>query len=170
MDHAASRLARRVQLSTGAYKAYPGAVERSFGWNGVDYATVPKQYATTHDGPTGGRYSPSPEATSVEIVEVISRPDCSLISTSYVERQNLTMRMSMRRFTHLTNGFSKKAENHAHAVSLHFFFHNFCWSHTKLTKAAGGIETTPAMAAGLANHVWKVEHMLDLMVPTRLIG
>ena len=91
-------------------------------------------------------------------------------STSYVERQNLNMRMSMRRFTRLTNGFSKKAENHAHAVSLHFMFYNYCRPHMTLTKVAKGIKTTPAMAAGLTNRVWTVEHILDLMDPTRLIG
>lgn len=170
MADVASRLGKRVQLSTDGWRGYPGAVEKAFGWNGTDFATITKQYATTGQAFTGGRYSPSPEVTSVEIVEVMGRPDRSHISTSYVERQNLTMRMSMRRFTRLTNGFSKKAENHAHAVSLHFFYYNFCRSHATLTKAAGGIKTTPAMAAGLTNHVWKVEHMLDLMDPTRLIG
>ena len=79
----------------------------------------------------------------------MGRPDMDLVSTSYVERANLTMRMSMRRFTRLTNAFSKKAENHAHAVSLHFMFYNYCRSHTTLTKAAKGVKTTPAMATGL---------------------
>lgn len=169
MDDVASRLAKRVQLSTDGWVSYPGAVERSFGWNGVDYATITKQYGQTVEGPTGGRYSPSPVVIAVEKVEVMGKPQRSLISTSYVERQNLTMRMSMRRFTRLTNAFSKKAENHAHAVSLHFFFYNYCRPHATLTKAARGIKTTPAMAAGLTNHVWTIEHMLDLMDPTRLI-
>jgi IS1 family transposase len=170
MDDVASRLARRVQLTTDAFPAYLGAVENSFGWNGADFATVKKLYGQTVEGPTGGRYSPSPVVVGVEKVAVMGRPDMDKASTSYVERQNLTMRMSMRRFTRLTNGFSKKAENHAHAVSLHFFFYNYCRSHMTLTKAAKGIKTTPAMAAGLTNHVWTVEHMLDLMDPTRLIG
>ena len=170
MDDVAARLANRVQLSTDGWVSYPSAVERSFGWNGVDYATITKQYGQTAEGPTGGRYSPSPVVLSVEKVEVMGKPRRSLISTSYVERQNLTMRMSMRRFTRLTNGFSKKAENHAHAVSLHFMFYNYCRPHTTLTKAANGIKTTPAMAAGLTNHVWTVEHILDLMDPTRLIA
>ena len=170
MRDVASRLANRVQLSTDAYKAYPGAVERAFGWNGVDYATIAKQYATEGQAFTGGRYSPSPVVIGTEVVEVMGKPERSLISTSYAERQNLNMRMSMRRFTRLTNGFSKKAENHAYAVSLHFFYYNYCRPHQTLTKAAGGIKTTPAMAAGLTNHVWKVEHMLDLMDPTRLLG
>ena len=169
MDDVAARLANRVQLSTDGWVSYPSAVERSFGWNGVDYATITKQYGNESDM-KGGRYSPSPVVTGVEVVEVMGKPKRSLVSTSYVERQNLTLRMGSRRFTRLTNAFSKKAENHAHAVSLHFFFYNYCRSHTTLTKAAKGIKTTPAMAAGLTNHVWTVEHMLDLMDPTRLIG
>jgi IS1 family transposase len=170
MDDVASRLARRIQLSTDGWGSYPSAVERSFGWNGCDYATITKQFGVTGEGPHQGRYSPSPEVTSVEVVEVMGAPERSLVSTSYVERSNLTMRMQMRRFTRLTNGFSKKAENHAHAVSLHFMFYNYCRPHATLTKAAKGVKTTPAMAAGLTNHVWTVEHILDLMDPTRLIG
>jgi hypothetical protein len=99
----------------------------------------------------------------------MGRPEMELVSTSYVERNNLTMRMQMRRLTRLTNGFSKKAENHAHVVSLHFMFYNYCRPHSTLTKAAKGIKTTPAMAAGLTNHVWTVEQILDLMDPTRLL-
>jgi IS1 family transposase len=170
MDDVASRLARRVQITTDAFPGYLGAVENSFGWNGADFATVKKLYGQTADGPTGGRYSPSPVVVGVEKVQVFGRPDMAKASTSYVERQNLTMRMQMRRFTRLTNGFSKKAENHAHAVSLHFMFYNYCRPHLTLTKAAKGIKTTPAMAAGLTNHVWTVEHVLDLMDPTRLIS
>jgi IS1 family transposase len=170
MDDVASRLARRVQLSTDAFPGYLGAVENSFGWNGADFATVKKLYGSEGDGPTGGRYSPSPVVVGVEKVQIMGRPDMEKASTSYVERSNLTMRMQMRRFTRLTNGFSKKAENHAHAVSLHFFFYNFCRAHTTLTKQAKGYKTTPAMAAGLTNHVWTIEHMLDLMDPTRLVG
>jgi IS1 family transposase len=170
MRDVASRLAQRVQLSTDGWAPYPAAVERSFGWNRVDYATIVKQYGQTVEGPTAGKYSPSPVVVAVEKVEVMGKPRRSLISTAYVERQNLTMRMNMRRFTRLTNAFSKKAENHAHAVSLHFMFYNYCRPHTTLTKAAKGIKTTPAMAAGLTNHVWTIEHVLDLMDPTRLIS
>src|SRR5439155_17184251 len=85
------------------------------------------------------------------------------VSTSYVERQNLTMRMQMRRFTRLTNAFSKKAENHAHAVALHFAHYNFCRVHQTLTKAAKGIYQTPAMAAGLTDHVWTVADLVSLL-------
>ena len=169
MNDVASRLAHRVQLSTDAFPSYPSAVERAFGWNGVDYATVTKQYETTGTAYTGGRYSPSPVVVAVEKVEVMGHPDIAKVSTSYVERQNLTMRMSMRRFTRLTNGFSKKAENHAHAVSLHFMFYNFCRPHLTLTKAAKGTKTTPAMACGLTDHVWTVETILEKMDPTHVL-
>ena len=90
-------------------------------------------------------------------------PDLSKVSTSYVERQNLTMRMGMRRFTRLTNGFSKKIENLAHAVSLHYMYYNFARPHQTLTKAANGYPTTPAMAAGFADHVWTLTEMAALL-------
>ena len=93
----------------------------------------------------------------------MGEPDMDKVSTSYVERANLTMRMQMRRFTRITNAFSKKAENHAHAVSLHFMFYNFCRPHMTLTKAAKGAKTTPAMAVGVTDRVWTVENILELM-------
>lgn len=169
MADVASRLANRVQLTTDGLPWYPKAVEMAFGWNGVDYAQIRKEYGTTAEGPKGGRYSPSPVVVSVEKVAVMGNPDESKVSTSYVERSNLTIRMGNRRFTRLTNAFSKKAENHAHAVSLMFFFYNYCRPHMTLTKAASGIKTTPAMAAGISNHVWTVEEMLELLNPTRLL-
>lgn len=98
------------------------------------------------------------------------RPVEKDINTSYVERANLTIRMHSRRFTRLTNGFSKKIENHTHAVALHFFAANFCRSHMTLTKQAGGIHTSPAMAAGITDHVWAIEEMLGMMDPTRPVG
>jgi hypothetical protein len=104
---------------------------------------------------------------SVEKTIVMGKPDESKVSTSYVERQNLTIRMSNRRFTRLTNAFSKKAENHAHAVSLMFFFYNYCRPHQTLTKAANGVKTTPAMAAGISNHAMTVEEMLGMLDPNR---
>ena len=91
------------------------------------------------------------------------------VSTSYVERSNLSIRMGNRRFTRLTNAFSKKAESYAHAVSLFFMYYNFCRPHTTLTKAAGRIKTTPAMASGLTDHVWPVEEILEKMSPTYLL-
>lgn len=100
----------------------------------------------------------------------IGRPDPELVSTSYVERSNLTLRMQQRRFTRLTNAFSKKAENHAHAVSLFFMHYNFCRPHQTLTKANQGIHTTPAMAAGLTTYVWKVDDILALMDRNRPVS
>ena len=169
MADLAPRLANRVQLTTDGLPWYPGAVEAAFGWNGCDYAQIRKEYGSTHEGPTGGRYSRSPVVVAVDKTPVMGRQDESKISTSYVERSNLNIRMSNRRFTRLTNAFSKKAENHAHAVSLMFFHYNYCRPHTTLTKAANGVRTTPAMAAGISDHVWTVEEMLELLDPTRLL-
>jgi hypothetical protein len=114
------------------------------------------------------RYSPA-VGTGAQKMPVMGNPDMDKVSTSYVERSNLSMRMGMCRFTRLTNGFSKKAENHAHAVSLFFMFYNYCKPHMTLTKAAGGIKRTPAMAAGLTEHVWTVEEILEKMSPDYLL-
>lgn len=161
----ADRLANRIQLSTDGWTGYLTAVERAFKWNGCDFAQIVKSYGQTQVSadPTR-RYSPA-ECTGTEKVWVMGDPDMDKVSTSYVERANLTMRMGMRRFTRLTNGFSKKAENHANAVSLHFMHYNYCRPHMTLTKAANGIKTTPAMAMGLTDHVWTVEEILELMGP-----
>jgi len=166
----ASRLSNRVQLSTDKLNWYRAAVEEAFGWNGTDYAMISKTFGNAGDERGRGRYSPSSVVVEVEKVPVMGTPDISRVSTSYVERGNLTMRMNMRRFTRLTNGFSKKALNHAHAVSLHFMFYNYCRPHTTLTKAAKGIKTTPAMACGLTDHVWTVEEILERMDPARLLS
>jgi len=171
MQDVASRLAHRVQLTTDGHKMYLSAVESAFGWNGVDYAQLVKSYGVNPDfqqKPTQKRYSPA-VCTGIEKSWVMGKPDMDLVSTSFVERANLSMRMGMRRFTRLTNGFSKKAENHAHAVSLFFMFYNFCRPHQTLTKAANGIKTTPAMAACVASHVWTVEDVLARMDPKRLL-
>jgi hypothetical protein len=101
--------------------------------------------------------------TGIDVRVIAGNPDPALISTSYVERQNLTMRMGMRRFTRLTNGFSKKIENHAHAVSLHFMYYNFARPHQTLTKKFG-TPTTPAMASGKADHVWSTWEIAELLV------
>jgi IS1 family transposase len=159
MEDLASRLASRVQLTTDGHKAYLSAVERGFGWNGVDYATLVKIYGDTSGG---GRYSP-PELTGTVKTWVMGQPIMADVSTSYAERQNLTMRMNIRRLTRLTNGHSKKIENHKHAISLYFMHYNFCRKHETLTKAAGGIHTTPAMAAGVSDHVWKLEEVVTLL-------
>lgn len=137
------------------------AVEGAFGWNGVDYAMLVKIYGTATTG-GAGRYSP-PELIGTEKFWVMGKPDMAEVSTSYAERQNLTMRMNIRRLTRLTNAHSKKIENHKHAISLYFMHYNFCRKHETLTRAAGGIHTTPAMAAGVSDHVWKLEEVVGLL-------
>ena len=164
MADLASRLAGRIQLTTDGLSWYIAGVERAFGYNAVDYAQLQKTYGPEMDSKRGrGRYSPSPECVGAEKVAIMGKPDMNAVSTSYVERQNLTMRMQLRRFTRLTNAFSKKVENHAHAVALHFMHYNFCRKHQTLTAAVGGIHTTPAMAAGITDHVWKVEELIALL-------
>lgn len=153
------RLANRIQLTTDGHIAYRGAVERVFG-NDIDYAQLIKEYGVegSQDGsPTARRYSPN-KVTSQEVRIINGDPDRDLISTSIVERNNLTMRMSMRRFTRLTNGFSKKVENHAAMVSLHFLHYNFARPHSSLGK-----NRTPAMAAGVADHVWTIQEIASLL-------
>lgn len=163
------RLANRVQLTTDGLKWYLAAVENAFGWNGTDYAQIVKTFGLPLDE-TGAhrRYSPM-ECTGAVKLPVMGNPDEKLVSTSYIERQNLNIRMQQRRFTRLTNGFSKKAENHAHSVSLFFMFYNFCRPHQTLTKANRGIKQTPAMAAGLTDHVWSVEEILAKMDPSTML-
>ena len=152
IDDLASRLANRVQLTTDGHKPYLEAVEGAFGRD-VDYAMLVKQYGpgSTQDQ---RRYSPS-EFVSADKRVVAGDPEMQKVSTSYVERQNLTMRMGMRRFTRLTNGFSKKVENLEHAVSLHFMHYNFARIHKTL-------RVTPAMAAGISDHVWSLEEIASL--------
>ena len=144
----AERMANRIQLTTDGLKVYINAVEESFGCE-IDYAMLAKIYGSSQEEV---RYSPA-LCLGAEIRTVQGNPDPDHISTSYVERQNLTMRMSMRRFTRLTNGFSKKVENHAASVALHFMHYNFCRVHKTL-------RVTPAMEAGLTDHVWTIEEML----------
>jgi len=146
----ASRLANRVQLSSDRLPAYINAVAEAFGEN-VDYGRIVKSYeAEPIVGP--GRYSP-PKVVKVERDVMFGNPDPRHISTSFVERQNLTMRMNMRRFTRLTNGFSKKLENLEAAVALHFAHYNFIRTHRTL-------RTTPALAAGVTDHRWTFEELL----------
>lgn len=148
----ASRLTTRVQLTTDGLKAYIQAVEGAFGAD-VDYAMLIKLYGNS--GGQEARYSPG-EVIGTEQIRVMGGPDPRYISTSYVERQNLTMRMSMRRFTRLTNAFSKKLENHEHMLAIYFLYYNFCRVHQT-------IRVTPAMEAGIAVHVWTIEEMVKLM-------
>lgn len=163
-----SRLTRRIQLTTDGHGMYLTAVRMAFKFGEVDYAMLVKQYGQADEGvDSSRRYSP-PVCTGALKVRQIGRPDPDLISTSYVERSNLTIGMQNRRFTRLTNAFSKKAENHAHAVSLFFLYYNYCRPHQSLTKAAG-TKTTPAMAAGLTDRVWTVKDIIALMDPKTLL-
>ncbi len=163
-----SRLKNRVQITTDGHRMYITAVEEAFGWGRCDFAQIIKIYGQPEGIEGQRRYSPA-VCTGAVKEPVMGNPDMDKVSTSYVERSNLTMRMGMRRFTRLTNAFSKKAENHAHAVSLHFFFYNYCRPHMTLTKANEGVKTTPAMATGVTDKVWTLTDMLELMDPSRLL-
>ena len=167
MRDIASRLTRRIQLTTDGHGMHLTGVRMAWPSSEIDYAQLIETYGQPEGVENERRYSP-PVCTGAEKVRMIGRPDKELVSTSYVERANLTMRMQMRRFTRLTNGFSKKAENHAHALSLNFMHYNFCRVHATPTKAKKGVHTTPAMAAGVTDRVWKVEDILALMDPERL--
>jgi IS1 family transposase len=154
-----SRLANRVQITTDGHKPYVEAIETAFGRD-VDYAQLIKAYGVEPSedaSPTARRYSPN-RVTGEEVRVITGDPDPAHISTSYVERNNLSMRMGMRRFTRLTNGFSKKVENHAAMVSLHFMHYNFGRVHSSLPKL-----TTPAMAAGVTDHVWTCDEIAALL-------
>jgi IS1 family transposase len=148
-----ARLANRVQLTTDGYKPYFVAVEDAFGAT-VDYAMLQKIYGKVTDTPET-RYSPAVCMGAKKAI-IKGNPDHAHISTSYIERQNLTMRMSMRRFTRLTNGFSKKLENHEHAIAIHYMYYNFGRIHQSL-------RVTPAMEAGISDHVWSIEEIVALL-------
>jgi len=153
MEDVAARLANKVQLTTDGHKAYLEAVEGAFGAD-VDYAQLVKLYGEVPES-MKGRYSPA-ECTAIRKRVITGQPDEKYISTSYVERQNLTMRMHIRRFTRLTNGFSKKLENHAYAVALHFMYYNFVRIHSNL-------RTSPAMAAGITDKLWEIDDIVSLI-------
>jgi len=159
-----ARLAHRVQLTTDGHRSYMQAVDYTFG-DEIDFAMLHKIYGNPAGEGNERRYSPAVcSGTDVRIIK--GDPDPGEISTSYVERQNLTMRMGMRRFTRLTNGFSKKVENLAHAVSLHYMHYNFARVHQSLTvENEDGTRTkrTPAMAAGVADHVWTLREIAGLL-------
>ena len=150
MADLSGRLTNRVQLSSDALKSYVEATEQAFGAD-VDYGQIVKIYEAEPIGP--GRYSP-PRVKNTRRSVIAGRPDQSHISTSFVERQNLTMRMSMRRFTRLTNAFSKKRENLEAAVALHFAHYNFVRQHKSL-------RVTPAIAAGVSDRLWSLEELVD---------
>lgn len=155
IDDLADRLAHRIQLTTDGHAAYLSAVADAFNGH-VDYAMLVKQYGDVPNAREASRrYSPS-GFTGAHTSVINGYPDAEHISTSYVERANLTMRMHMRRFTRLTNAFSKKLENHMHAVSLHMMFYNFVRVHKSL-------RVTPAMEAGIADHVWSIEEVVRLI-------
>ena len=148
----AGRLANRVQLTSDGYKVYLTAVEDAFGAD-IDYAMLVKHYGNTPEGEK--RYSPA-VCTGATQKAITGNPDAKHISTSYVERQNLTMRMGMRRFTRLTNAFSKKIDNHRYAIAMHYMYYNFVRIHQTL-------RTTPAMAAGVTDRLWDIEDMVALL-------
>jgi len=152
MKDVASRLSTRVQITTDGHKAYLEAVEGAFGME-VDYAMLIKLYG--NDSSLDRRYSTG-ECIGTQTAVLSGSPDPKHISTSYVERLNLTTRMQIRRFTRLTNGFSKKWENHEAAIALHFMHYNFCRVHKTL-------RVTPAMEAGLAHHVWTIEELVVIL-------
>lgn len=151
LSDVAGRVAGRVQVSSDGLNAYQWGM-MALTEKGVDYGRVVKIFGP---GGASGRYSPG-ECCAMKKERMLGAPDMKTVSTSHVERQNLTMRMSMRRFTRLTNGFSKKIENHMHAISLHFMHYNFCRIHKT-------IKVTPAMEAGIASRVWELSDVVDLI-------
>ena len=157
MNDLKRRLANRVQLTTDGHRAYLSGVSHAFG-SEIDYAQLQKIYGPSPDA-EARRYSPAVCMAARKTI-ISGNPDYSHVSTSYIERQNLTMRMSMRRFTRLTNAFSKKLENLEHAIALHYMHYNFCRIHQTL-------RVTPAMAAGVADHVWEISEVLQVIETTR---
>jgi IS1 family transposase len=154
ISNLAPRLAGRVQLTSDGLKAYVQAVEDNFGAD-IDFAQLVKLYGNSNSPVTEARYSP-PVCTGTRRRKIIGNPNRALISTSHIERQNLTVRMSNRRFTRLTNAFSKKIENHKHHAAISFMHYNFCRIHQTL-------RVTPAMEAGLTDHVWSLKEVAGLI-------
>src|SRR3989304_3619045 len=152
MKDLAGRLKNKVQLTTDGHTMYLDAVDSAFG-SEIDFSQLIKLYGSSPDSEV--RYSPA-QCTGIQIKEIQGKPERKHISTSYVERQNLTMRMNMRRFTRLTNAFSKKAENLGYAVALHFMYYNFCRIHQSL-------RITPAMKAKVTDHLWEIEDIVNLL-------
>ena len=152
MDDLRSRLSNRVQLTTDGHKAYLEAVEGAFGAD-VDFAQLVKLYGSVGGAGPEKRYSPA-DCTGIKKVRREGNPDIAHVSTSHVERMNLSIRMQNRRFTRLTNAFSKKLDNHIHALALYFAFYNFCRIHKTL-------RVTPAMAAGITDRLWSLEDIVE---------
>lgn len=153
MDDLKSRLDNRVQLTSDGHRAYLDAVEEAFGAD-VDYAQLVKMYGSAPEN-AKGRYSPA-TCTGIKKMKIEGEPDINKVSTSYVERQNLTMRMHMRRFTRLTNGFSKKVSNHEASIALHFMYYNFVKIHKTL-------KCSPAMAAGVTEKLWEMKDVVAMI-------
>ncbi len=160
MQDVASRVRSRIQLTTDGHRVYAEAVEGAFGAD-IDYAMLVKIYGAANDNPES-RYSPA-TCIGCRTGVLNGDPDPDHISTSFVERQNLSMRMGMRRFTRLTNGFSKKLENHGHMIALYFMHYNFCRIHKTL-------RVTPAMEAGLTDHVWSIEELIEVTSGTKVLA
>lgn len=158
MEDLASRVSTRIQITTDGHRAYAEAVEGAFGMD-VDYAMLIKLYGAPNDSPDT-RYSPA-QCIGIRTGILSGNPDRKHISTSYVERQNLNLRMGVRRFTRLTNAFSKKFENHCHMVAIYHAYYNFCRVHQTL-------RVTPAMEAGLADHVWSVDELVQVLETNEL--
>jgi len=155
MMDVASRLSNRIQLTTDSLNLYLNAVDYAFGTE-IDYAMLEKHYGTSVSTSSAAhRYTPS-KITGVKRATITGDPNLRHVSTSYVERQNLTMRMHMRRFARLTIAFSKKVEMHAHSVALHFMYYNFCKIHQTL-------RVTPATEAGISDHVWSIDEIVGLL-------
>src|SRR6185312_199712 len=155
MEDLQSRVKTRMQLTTDGLRLYLDAVQEAFGADGIDYAQLVKIYGAAPGAGDERRYSPA-ECIGAKKVRVDGEPEAKHVSTSFVERQNLNMRMGMRRFTRLTNAFSKKVENHCHALSLYFMFYNFVRQHKSLNKL------TPAMAAGISDRLWSMGDIVAL--------
>jgi IS1 family transposase len=156
MDDLKARLANRVQLTTDGHKAYLTAVEQAFGNTDIDFAQLVKLYGDVpHGSGPERKYSP-PACIGAKKTSIVGEPDAKHISTSYVERQNLTMRMSMKRFARLSNAFSKKLANHRHALALYFYFYNWCRIHKTL-------RVSPAMAAGLTGKLLSFDDLIEQM-------
>jgi IS1 family transposase len=153
MSDVAARLAKRVQLTTDGHRPYLYAVDMAFGYRGIDYAMLIKQYGAPQDA--DHRYSPA-VCTGIEVQEVYGNPDPDHISTSYIERSNLTLRMQNRRFTRLTNAFSKKLANHGHMIALYTVWYNFVKMHKTL-------KMTPALAAGVSQTLWSMTDLVALV-------
>jgi hypothetical protein len=152
----------RIQLTSDGWHDYPNAVRAAFDFARCDFAVLQKTYGQPQESVTARRYSP-PICTGAKKIRMIGRPDMEKVSTSFIERVNLNTRMNCRRMTRLSNGFSRKHQNHAAALALTFWGYNYAKAHRTLTKAAKGVHTSPAMAAGLADRLWTADDLIGMM-------